>query len=539
MLFAWVFVVFFVVDNRMYCWPQRVSCDAAMVETNEERYSLIRKLATNKWLRRVKRTVYGNTPAYYEYNLSDHVTSITENESTNARPTTNLATNFKNTEEVITLPDSSGLSNMQLTSDDVSTGTITDNEYTTVRAFNVVVTWDAMNDIGTSIAGYSETPEVSDETNTQQWNNRLTTYAAPNKMRPTLSDYMANKVGKAINRYAQPVIFTVGVVGNTISMLVMFQRHNRQTSFGIYLGVLALSDTLVLCTATAFWLERIFSSSPLRDIHCRMHGYLVNSLQMNGFFLILSLTFDRLMAVRFPLNVVAWCNARRAKLVSGVILVVALVVNIPFCIYHHVKDKTVCVMGTPGSALSFVFPWITVVVGFVLPFVSLTSMNAVIIMAIRNRRRHMARYAPERPRDTAETIDMSESATGSNQDPTQNQMSESVTGSNQDPPQNQSRDTKPHPKPMTSRDRNAIVTLLLVSFTFLLLSTPHFVKVALFSMTNGTSTLSRQADYSLLFQVSRKLYFTNNACNFFLYCLSGTKFRNDVIGLFRGKVFTG
>ena len=244
------------------------------------------------------------------------------------------------------------------------------------------------------------------------------------------------------------------------------------------------------------------------------------------------------MVVRFPLNVVAWCNARRAKVVSGVILVVALVVNVPFSIYHHVKNKTVCAMGTPGSALSFVFPWITVVVGFVVPFVSLTSMNAVIIMAIRNRRRHMARYAPERPRDTAETIEMSESGTGSNQDPPQNQ---SGTGSNQDPQQNQSRDTKQqsHPKPMTSRDRNAIVTLLLVSFTFLLLSTPHFVKVALFSVTNGTSTLSRQADYSLLFQVSRKLYFTNNACNFFLYCLSGTKFRNDVARLFRRNVFNG
>ena len=441
-------------------------------------------------------------------------------------------------EEVITLRDSVGLSNLQLTSDDVSAGTITDNVYTTVRAFNVVVTRETVTATGTSIAGYRDDPELSEETNTQESNNIHTTSAANNEMRRKLSDYMATKVGKAINRYAQPVIFTVGVVGNMISMLVMFQRHNRQTSFGIYFGVLALSDTLVLGTSTAFWLERIFSSSPLRDVNCRIHGYLVNSLQMNGFFLILSLTFDRLMAVRFPLNVVSWCNARRAKLVSGVILIVALVVNIPFSIYHHVKNKTVCAMGTPGSVLSFVFPWIAVVVGFVVPFVSLTSMNAVIIMAIRNRRRHMARYAPERPRDTAETIEMSESGTGSNQDPPQNQ---SGTGSNQDPQQNQSRDTKQqsHPKPMTSRDRNAIVTLLLVSFTFLLLSSPHFVKVALFSMTNGTSTLSRQADYSLLFQVSRKLYFTNNACNFFLYCLSGTKFRNDVARLFRRNVFNG
>ena len=496
-----------------------------MMETNEERYSVMGASATDKWLRRIKRTVVGNAPAIYETSSSDYVKSTTENESPPARVTTNCPTNFKNTDEMITLRDSAGLSNLQLTSDDVSAGTITDNVYTTVRAFNAVVTRETVTATGTSIAGYRDDPEVSEDTNTQESNNIHTTYAANNEMRRKLSDYMATKVGKAINRCAQPVIFLVGVVGNMISMLVMFQRHNRQTSFGVYFGVLALSDTLVLCTSTAFWLERIFSSSPLRDVNCRIHGYLVNSLQMNGFFLILSLTFDRLMAGRFPLNVVAWCNARRAKVISGLILIVALVVNIPFSIYHHAKNKTVCAMGTPGSALSFVFPWITVVVGFVVPFVSLTSMNAVIIMAIHNRRRHMARYAPERPRDIVETIEMSESG----------------TGSNQDPPQNQSRDTKQqsHPKPMTSRDRNAIVTLLLVSFTFLLLSSPHFAKVALLSMTNGTSTLSRQADYSLLFQVSRKLYFTNNACNFFLYCLSGTKFRNDVVRLFRRNAFNG
>ena len=205
MSFARVFVVLFV--NLMYCWPQRGGCDATLTETNEERYSVMGASATDKWQRRIKRTVVGNAPAIYETSSSDYVKSTTENESP-----------------------------------------------PTVRAFDAVVTRETVTATGTSIAGYRDDPEVSEETNTQESNNIHTTSAANSEMRRKLSDYMATKVGNAINRYAQPVIFTVGVVGNMISMLVMFQRHNRHTSFGIYFGVLALSDTLVLGTSTAFWL---------------------------------------------------------------------------------------------------------------------------------------------------------------------------------------------------------------------------------------------------------------------------------------------
>ena len=32
----------------------------------------------------------------------------------------------------------------------------------------------------------------------------------------------------------------------------------------------------------------------------------------------------------------------------------------------------------------------------------------------------------------------------------------------------------------------------------------------------------------LFYQVTSKLYFTNSGINFFLYCISGQKFRNDL-----------
>ena len=341
----------------------------------------------------------------------------------------------------------------------------------------------------------------------------------------THTHYVSFKVARAISLYGQPIIASMGVVGNTVSMLVMFQRDNRQTSFGIYLGVLAVSDTLALCTSTALWLSQLLSSSPLMDIDCQMRGWLSNSLQMNGLFLILSVTFDRLISVRFPLKAVVWCDPKRAKIACGVIFGAMWLVNAPFYVLNHVETCNVCAIGTPGSVVSFVYPWISACVGLLVPFVLLVSMNVAIGLAIRSRLPRRALYSPGIGQQTAESIEMGVAHV-------------MRVCPNEDPEQIAPRDDT-QLRPMSPRDRNAIVMLFLVSVAFLLLVTPHFVHVAVFSVVDRTSDPSLHADYILFFQVSHKLYSTNNACNFFLYCLSGTKFRSDVVRLFRSPSYTG
>ena len=349
----------------------------------------------------------------------------------------------------------------------------------------------------------STTDSSTDANGTYERNYQLTTSAMANESRINTSSVSGSyTIAKAINKYAQPTIAAVGVAGNTMSMCVMFQRSNRQTSFGIYLGLLAVSDTLALCTSMVYWLMRMFPFSPLRDIDCQIRGWLINSLQMNGLFLILTVTFDRVVAVRFPLKATAWCTASHAKLVSVVIFAVAWLVNSPFYVYNRVKNGNICAMGTPGSIVSFVFPWISVVVGLVIPFILLVSMNAVIVVALRNRLRCLAKF----------TIHFSE--------------------------QIYSKCHK-HLPAISSRDRNAIVTLFLISFTFLLFVTPHYVHIATFSMNHLRLSPSQHADYTLFFQISRQLYSMNNACNFFLFCLSGTKFRKDLVRLFHCTSNTG
>ena len=404
--------------------------------------------------------------------------------------------------------------------DDIYT-TMDTGLYAAVKQINVSATESTMVESQVPSADGHEHQNKTEANDTTNWICQHATSAKTNDTQVIRSsDNMSYKITKAIQKFAQPATAVVGVFGNTISMLVVFQHNNRQTSFGIYLGMLAVSDTLALCISTAYWLSRLLSQSPLRDIDCQIIGWLMNSIQMFGSCLILGLTSDRLIAVRFPLKAAAWCDAKRARIVFGVIFVVVLIVNTPFAVYNHVESCNICAMGTPGSMVSFVYPWVTVCVGLVIPFVLLVSMNVAIAMGIRNRLRH-SKYTPNVRSENCDTTEMRDNPTHSSEDVRQNSSSNDLQIT-----------------PMSPKDRNAIVTLFLISFTFLMLVTPHFVHVAMFPMINRATTPSQNIGYNLFFQVSRLLYSMNNACNFFLYCVSGAKFRTEVVALFRGKVCT-
>ena len=69
--------------------------------------------------------------------------------------------------------------------------------------------------------------------------------------------------------------------------------------------------------------------------------------------------------------------------------------------------------------------------------------------------------------------------------------------------------------------------LLLVTMLFLILLIPTYIRFIYLTFVER-DTPSKYASSMLFFQVTYKLYTTNNGINFFLYCLSGQKFRNDL-----------
>ena len=83
-------------------------------------------------------------------------------------------------------------------------------------------------------------------------------------------------------------------------------------------------------------------------------------------------------------------------------------------------------------------------------------------------------------------------------------------------------------------EKQIITMLLLVTFTFLILNIP--TRALVFYLTfYASNTPQYYAGLHLLYQVGIQTYYTNHAINFFLYVMSGQKFRTDLRNLFISK----
>ena len=152
-------------------------------------------------------------------------------------------------------------------------------------------------------------------------------------------------------------------------------------------------------------------------------------------------------------------------------------------------NQCVTFFGVMGTKYGQLYYWITYIMSYVLPFILLLIMNAVIIHFLRQRLQ-WARILEGQ---------------GLGQGRSQGQVPDHKAA-----------------KDKTSQ-RHIYVTLLLVSFTFLILTTPACFFTFYVMFVDYTKTPLRMAGYYLYYHFGQKSLVTNNAINFFLYVTSGKK----------------
>ena len=85
---------------------------------------------------------------------------------------------------------------------------------------------------------------------------------------------------------------------------------------------------------------------------------------------------------------------------------------------------------------------------------------------------------------------------------------------------------------MKGTERQIYVTLLSVTFGFLILTTPTFSVMLYTIVVDFTKSPKIFAGFYLGYHIAHKTYYTNYGVNFFLYVMSGRKFRKDLLMLF-------
>ena len=315
--------------------------------------------------------------------------------------------------------------------------------------------------------------------------------------------YIFYKVGKGINRYWVPILVPLGLCGNIITLVIMANKHNRQISVCIYMSSLAVSDNIMLCLSLDFWLAT--NGVWTRTVHpwqCKVLTWLFQVFSTYGIILVIAMTLDRLIAVRWPLKAATICTASRAKLTSLSALLLMFIYTLPHLFSAELLDDRTCAGFANQTPLTQVYSWIIFVINALLPFTILLICNLLIISALRRRITNQ-HFRASRNIYVA--------------------VGESRGSGSSTPPTGSSGQYL-----WSAKDTQLVIMLLCVTFTLLLLTLPLYLRYALFLVIDYRTNPRMYAIYILVYHLSHKLYLTNNAVNALLYCASGSKFRHEV-----------
>ena len=204
---------------------------------------------------------------------------------------------------------------------------------------------------------------------------------------------------------------------------------------------------------------------------------------------ILNMTFERFYSIIRPHKAASFNTVKRAKISVTCIVCVSIVFNIP----HLFTTKQVGKSCVPfGNAIVYItgqmYYWLSLTVNFFLPFLLLLIMNSIIIKTLRKRHMINSKY------------------------------------------QGQGRSEGQASK-MKNVEKQIFLTLLLVTFGFLVLTAPSYSLFVYVMVYNYEKSPQAFAGYYFFYEIGRETYYTNYGINFFFYVISGQKFRADLVRL--------
>lgn len=124
-----------------------------------------------------------------------------------------------------------------------------------------------------------------------------------------------------------------GLIGNSLSAIIMFRRSRRGLSSYFYLAILAIIDICILYTSCLLYLFEItFNYYPQlhSNLVCRLAFYIQHLFTYISAWLLVAVTFERLMVVRFPFQSIRICRMHVAYTITMIIFGVFSIYSINY-----------------------------------------------------------------------------------------------------------------------------------------------------------------------------------------------------------------
>ena len=336
-------------------------------------------------------------------------------------------------------------------------------------------------------AEFTMTTDVPTTDNRSLSNNSMTgnlTEDVPGFMEEVQTQ-MTFKIASYINVHWFPILIPIGLIGNTLSFLVMIKPSNRKMSTCIYMLAISINDNLMMLLALHNWLLRMVGYEwPL--VQCKIINWLTASVLQNSRYQVLAMTIDKYVAIKWPHKAATYSTPRKVKFILIGIFIFTLFYNV-FHIFLSSMVKGKCRANAVGGTIVKVFTWVNFLNNGIIPILMLIYMNYVIVQTIKH--------------------------SGS----TSKFKHESDTKMGMDTRQ----------RKMKSAENQVTIMLLLVTTLFIILQIPTYTRYIYMAFV-AQNTPSQFASFILFSYITYALLVTNNGINFFLYCISGQKFRDDL-----------
>ncbi|XP_059164420.1 thyrotropin-releasing hormone receptor-like [Physella acuta] len=301
-----------------------------------------------------------------------------------------------------------------------------------------------------------------------------------------------------------PVLIVVGTFGNVFSFIILRRKQMLKVSSYLYLAVLAIIDTCVLYIGglRLFLLHLLqVDIQDLGDWQCKVivtFSYVVADLSV---WLIIAVTVERYIVVCFPFRASSMCNVTRAKKVIFSLFLLFLAFNSHTFWTVRLDSKGIC---SPGEEYKYMYNHVWSMIDFIVysifPFISITIMNILIIKEVAWARSNRVLLS------------------GTEHENSSSHLGTSCTG---------------HRRCNMGEGPRLTILLLTVSFTFLVFTFPNNIFISFSHVWNQADSTVYRAKLNVARAIAELLMYANHSINFFLYCATGNKFRQQILELCR------
>ena len=198
--------------------------------------------------------------------------------------------------------------------------------------------------------------------------------------------YMAFRAATYITNYWVPTLIPFGLVGNTLSFLVMMRPNNRKISTCIFMAAISINDSLLLGLALHDWLVGAVNIHKWYLWECIISTYLHHFCLQCATYQVLAMTFDKFVAIKWPHKSAIYSTPTRAKVIILTIFISTGLYSLPHFFITAVVAGA-CYGYSVKSILTKIYSWFTIVFNAFIPFTLLIHMNYVIVKTVKNSHR--------------------------------------------------------------------------------------------------------------------------------------------------------